>query len=316
MAADLEGLTCSDILRFPDLKAKYLIESPSLAEIKEAAKINIKLFEDLCRQHGANTRKVITPDDTADIKPISVSVVSVSTEDSVMASYKVSVHDLQELLVSLGYKLANKWPQKRLLETVRDKIAEHEEAEECSDPALLKKLIKAVSKGVEIVLEEGGDEEEDETPKKAPKASKKKPAPKDEEEDEEDEEEEDEESEEEEEAAPKAKGKKSKEPVTVPKKAPKAKVEETAKAKTKSKKAEVAKGPGVIATIVKIVEGATKTKPLTREDIFAKLVDAFPDRDAESMMATVKTQVPSRLTKDKGMTLEKNDKGAYWVVKS
>jgi hypothetical protein len=59
------------------------------------------------------------------------------------------------------------------------------------------------------------------------------------------------------------------------------------------------KKPGVIASIQEFLD-KVGDKPFTRADIHAELVIKFPDRDPNSMMSTIKTQVPGRLSKEKG----------------
>lgn len=72
-----------------------------------------------------------------------------------------------------------------------------------------------------------------------------------------------------------------------------------------------AKGPGVIAKIAEILQAATAKKPITKEQIVAKLVKAFPDREESSMKGTVAVQVPSRIANERGIKVKKNDKGYY-----
>jgi len=62
----------------------------------------------------------------------------------------------------------------------------------------------------------------------------------------------------------------------------------------KAPKVKKEKGPGVIATIVSLVENAGK-KGITKAEIHAKLIEIFPDRDPVTMMATVNTQIHSRI---------------------
>lgn len=92
-------------------------------------------------------------------------------------------------------------------------------------------------------------------------------------------------------------------------KKPAAKAEKAAK-KPKAEKAPKAskepKGPGVIATIIDFIDSA-KGK-FTRDDIHAHLVKAFPDREESSLMATIKTQVPGRLSNERGYTFTKDAK--------
>jgi hypothetical protein len=356
-ASNAEGLTVEDVLRFPELRAKYVLTDATPEDVAEAKRLSRKLFEELVRRHGLNNR--MRPSTV--VAPVPVPV---STEKKTMASFTINKKDLVGLLVSLGYKLAAKWPEKRLLETVRDKIADHEDGEDCSDPALLKKLIKAVGKGVEIILDTEAPEDEPEA-KPAKKGSKAKPAPEPEAEDDEsdddesdddesddDESDDDESDDDEPEAKPAKKGSKAKpapEPEaeddheglpTKPKKnASKAKPgakkgakadseddeevvplkpkKDASKAKPGAKKGaskDSDKKPGVIATIFAIVQKATASKPMSREDVFAALVDAFPERDADALKSTVQTQLPSRISKERNVQIEKNEKG-YWIVK-
>ena len=58
------------------------------------------------------------------------------------------------------------------------------------------------------------------------------------------------------------------------------------------------KGVGIIATIVKALEDSGK-KGITREEVHTILVDKFPDRNEDSMMKTIKVQLPSRISKEK-----------------
>jgi hypothetical protein len=83
----------------------------------------------------------------------------------------------------------------------------------------------------------------------------------------------------------------------------------SANGKAPEEKAE--RGPGVIATIMEIVTGASERKPVSKEDILAELQKAFPDRDPQSMMSTINIQVPSRLRSDKGLNVQKNADGYY-----
>ena len=79
----------------------------------------------------------------------------------------------------------------------------------------------------------------------------------------------------------------------------------TTEKKTPAKRAKV----GVIATILSIIE----KKPTTKEKIVEQLAKKFPDRDPESMAKTVGVQLPTRLAKDRGVKIVKDDKGRYSV---
>lgn len=80
-----------------------------------------------------------------------------------------------------------------------------------------------------------------------------------------------------------------------------------AKKKSAPKKA---KGPGVIASIQEIV---TDKGPITKAGILKILVKKFPDRDEEAMGKTVNVQLPNRMSKEKGINIEVDDKGRFSV---
>lgn len=71
------------------------------------------------------------------------------------------------------------------------------------------------------------------------------------------------------------------------------------------------KGPGVIAAILEIMQATSADNPITREEVHAKLVERFPDRDAKSLMSTVKHQVPIYLGYD-GHVIHKSG-NKYWM---
>ena len=89
-------------------------------------------------------------------------------------------------------------------------------------------------------------------------------------------------------------------------KAPPAKKEPV---KTTEKKKEVTKKPGVIISIVSLIEKSGK-KGVTKDEIHEKLVELFPDRDEKSMRSTINVQVPNRITKEK-FEVEKTKDGSY-----
>ena len=96
-----------------------------------------------------------------------------------------------------------------------------------------------------------------------------------------------------------------------------AKAEKAAKAekpaaakKTGPKKAGGEGKPGVIATIISLLQKG----PITKADILAELVKTFPDREEKAMKSTINIQVPGRLIKDKSLdVVEVKDKG--WKIK-
>ena len=222
--------------------------------------------------------------------------------------------NVEEILTSLEYNGVEKWSEKRLLNTIKkfptldpddDTLGKH--------AALYDELVAAVEDEVEIKII--ADDEEPppkkkagkrtpapkkkaagkKTPaKKTPAKSRKKAAPVEEDVDDDDDFDDDEY----EEPAPKKKA---------GKKAP------AKKAPAKKASGDKKKTPGVIASIVEFLQKASSKKPITKEDIVAKLTDRFPDRDPESMAKTVNVQIPTRLMSDKDIVVEKNEKG-YWIA--
>jgi len=75
------------------------------------------------------------------------------------------------------------------------------------------------------------------------------------------------------------------------------------------------KKSGVIASIQEFLE-KVGNKPFTRADIHAELVIKFPDRAPDAMMATVKTQVPGRLSKEKGYIFRPEGEGRFILENS
>lgn len=95
-----------------------------------------------------------------------------------------------------------------------------------------------------------------------------------------------------------------------------AKTKEKSKAgKDKTKPGKKAAGgqkkPGVIATIIECLEGASSKKPIKKEAILKVLTKKFPDRNPNSMKATVSAQVPTGLKAEKNITVKKTDEGYY-----
>jgi hypothetical protein len=145
-------------------------------------------------------------------------------------------------------------------------VTDDEKKSKKSDDAPAKKGKKAAAKDEDDEEEEEADEDEST----------------DEDDDEEEEETEDEDSDEEEED------------------------EKPAKKKGKAVKSAGGDGkPGVIGTIVEALKGASKTKPITKAGILAKLTKAFPDRDAKGMKSTINIQVPARLKAEKKLNIVK-----------
>ena len=90
------------------------------------------------------------------------------------------------------------------------------------------------------------------------------------------------------------------------------KVEKPVKAPVKTKKkagTPVVKKPGVISTIVQLIEKAGK-EGITKESILAGLEKEFPEREAKSMKNTINVQVPARINKER-FKVENLGEGLY-----
>lgn len=89
----------------------------------------------------------------------------------------------------------------------------------------------------------------------------------------------------------------------------KEKAEKAEKKEKPAKKEKEVKGPGVIKTIVSTIKDHG---PITKEQILQKLVEAFPERDADAMKRTINVQIPTRINKEQDFQIENTDKG--WKV--
>lgn len=74
------------------------------------------------------------------------------------------------------------------------------------------------------------------------------------------------------------------------------------------------KGPGVISTIFTLVSDSGKTG-ISKADILAKLVEMFPDRAEDGMEKTINVQLPSRMSKERGVTIKKLETGNFAIAK-
>ncbi len=59
--------------------------------------------------------------------------------------------------------------------------------------------------------------------------------------------------------------------------------------------------PGVVQTVVDMVQAATPDNPISKDEILAALVKQFPERKLESMKASVATLVPGDLRRVKAL---------------
>lgn len=233
-----------------------------------------------------------------------------------------------------------------MLEKLEEACALLSEDDELTDDtyAVLKELEFLPDEFMAAHEEAESDDEEEEAP--APKKGKPAPAPKKgkkvEEEEEEEDEEEDEDDEEEEEEAPAPKKGKKEAPAPAPKKGKKVVEEEEeedddeeeedekpapkkgkkeavpekgmkkGKAAAPAKKAaEKAKGPGIIATIVELIENASKKKGISKDEILEELEKRFPEKEASSMKSTINVQVPNRITRERWEVGKTKDGGYF-----
>lgn len=235
------------------------------------------------------------------------------------------------LLTELGHKTAKNLSPSRLLaklQAIPEKL-EDDDLEKVEDKAALK-LLKAIHKDPSIVEDFELDSDAEANGEDAPakkkakgkpaKATKAAKAAKDEEEEEDDDSEEEEEEEEEadddddeseeEDSDEEEEEEDDDDEDDAPAKKKKGKA-------TKAKKAgpKKAEGPGVIGSIQEFLEAASEDKPLSKDAIVAKLLKRFPDRNEESLGSTVAQQVPTKLRSQKGLNIQKNDKGYYLGAK-
>lgn len=209
-----------------------------------------------------------------------------------MSTLIISRKKLDALFLALKAKSCQKWPEARM----REKIAllpsmtlpELDEEEQAEEHATLDALLAAVEDETVDDLVIGEEEAPGKTAvnrkkiKKQVKTTEVEPPAK----------------------APAKKG-------AVPKTPAKTGAAKESKA-PKGKAPKEPKKPGVIDTILSLLQEASEKKPVTKETIVAKLAKAFPDREPDSMAKTVNVQVPTRLGKDKGVQVHKNENG-YWV---
>ncbi len=247
---------------------------------------------------------------------------------------KVAKEAVVQLFRELGFKVVEKWNDKRLaekLEKLPTIVDETTKAESEDGQALLKKILQAVKEGDTVKIVSNGEapkaekaEVKEEKPaKKKVKEEEKAEEDEDEDEDSEDEDEdsEDEDEEEEEEEAPKAKAKSKKKVKVKEEEDEDEDEEEEEKPKKKGgnignfKKAGGPNGPGVIASIEEFLKETSADKPITKKGILKKLCKRFPDRDADSMSKTIAVQVPNRMNKDKSMGILKHEDGGYYLGK-
>lgn len=83
--------------------------------------------------------------------------------------------------------------------------------------------------------------------------------------------------------------------------------------KLTGKKGSGPKGPGVISTILSLVEKSGK-KGISKEDILKGLIETFPERAANGMEKTIAVQLPGRMSKEKGISIKKLETGCFYIA--
>lgn len=199
---------------------------------------------------------------------------------------KVAREDAVKLFAELDYPAAAKWSKKRLQEKLTgldELVDEDTETETKESQKLMESVLKAIEDKTTIELEFGEESGKDDG---------------------------------EEEKESKGKGGKGKGKEKESKGGKQPKGEKGKGGSSKGKKEKKESGPGVIASIIEFLKGATKTKPLTKKQLVELLAKRFPDRTAEAMEKTVNVQVPNRLRVDKDIEVESKDTDdgkAYWI---
>ena len=83
-------------------------------------------------------------------------------------------------------------------------------------------------------------------------------------------------------------------------------------ARKAEKKEKEAKQPGVIASILKIIQ---EHGPVNKKDILSRLKRIFPNRDADAMSRTINVQLPGRMSKEKKVKIIRDKDGGYYIKK-
>lgn len=250
---------------------------------------------------------------------------------------KISKKAAVSMLIAMGYSTVSKWDLERLTERLNNLSEMVDEDTEvggtAADKKLYEQVLKANKADTKITLTDDGDEAPIKVNLRKPKAPKQEVEIEEEEEEADGEDEEAEEEEEEEDEGPpvkpakkaakappaKAKGKVTKAP---PAKAAKGKTP-PAKGKAPAPKAKAKdddgeKKPKVIASIIEMLQAASKSKPITKAEILAKLAKIFPDKVVEpghGMHITVTVQVPKRLREDRQLDVRGDTKTGFWLPK-
>lgn len=262
---------------------------------------------------------------------------------------KVKQSDVVKMLVECGVQTAGDWPAERIqkrLDTLPKLVKgdEWKEPKTADSKTLLKKILKSLENEVEIEIIP--TEKEKEAPKAAAKASSKTEAPaskakapakaskvkpdddddddddedeEDEEEDEEEEEDEDEEDEEDEDdEEEEASSKKSSKSNGEAKADTKGKTKGSKEGEKKEKRKGFGEGVGITKTIKDLVMKASKSNPITKDQIVSALKEKFPDRNEAGLMKTTQGMVSYFLRREPhnlDIQLAGRNKG-YYVPKT
>lgn len=202
-----------------------------------------------------------------------------------------------QLLVDLGFKatIANDLSDTALagkMVKLRNVVSKGKEPGTEDSKKLFQEIIAAVEAKEEV--EVVNDEAEAPAAKAGKKTAKKAPAAKV--------------------AAKGAKGPKPEKPET--KAAKKAPVKGPKAEKPAKENVPVWLRPTMIGRMMHHLISASKTKPVTKQDIADKLVKEFPDHDADAVLGYVSAYIMTSETTKRGITLSSNDarpKG-YWGV--
>jgi len=203
-----------------------------------------------------------------------------------MATLEVTREQVVKVFEAVGFRMASKWEPEKMqekLEMINEIVDPDVQVEDEVIEAALLSIIQAAEAGDTITVVESAPKTAEESKPEAGKKDKKDKKGKKDKKDKKD-----------------KKGKKDKDDDAKPVAGPK---------KDEPKKI------GIVASILEFLWEASKEEPITKKRITAKLAERFPDRSVESMAKTVAVQVPTRVRKENGWDVRKNDEEEYWVSK-
>ena len=224
---------------------------------------------------------------------------------------KIALSEARALLVGMGFaeKVVNGWTEE-MVETKLNKIPSvYKKGKNDPKDKKLKKLLQSIldakeeGNDIELLKDKKAGKKDKKEAKPAAKSGKKSKKDEEDEDDEEEDEDEEDEDDEEEEEKSKKKGKKDK--------------DKKSKKGGKGGNFQSAGGsgrPGIIATILDIIQGTSKEKPTTVEKVLDRLEKKFPDRERDSMKVTVYSQLAFQMPVQKGLPIKKSGgkDGTFW----